>query len=129
MKDLSVNTKYTLGILFWSALYVATLFIVVLSLKHSTPAKPLLYTLAVLPSLPVGATIWVVLRYMEKSDEYVRAVVTRRFVLATGITLFACTAWGFLESFANAPHFDLYYVYVMFWMSFGVICAFVRGAK
>jgi hypothetical protein len=83
--------------------YAALLVLSIHVIREQSPQGLVVYALAISPSLPIGGTIWQVLRYMDRSDEYVRAIVTRRFVLATGVTLFLCTAWGFLESNAGLP--------------------------
>lgn len=126
MQNLSVNAKYTIGISFWMVLYACALFFSIDTIKAMNPTGPLLYLLAVLPALPIGGTIVVFLRYIDKVDEYVRGVVLKRFILATGLTLFVTTAWGFLEGNANAHHFSLYLVYPLWWGSFGFASIFYR---
>ncbi len=123
-----VDREYLIGMAIWMVLYAALLTLSLVVIRNTVPQGLWLYALAVSPAVPIGGTIWQVLRYMERADEYVRAVQTRRFVLATGVTLFACTAWGFLESNAGLPHVDLYLVYPLFWGLFGVISGFVRQA-
>lgn len=125
----SPNTRYVLGLSFWMALYVAALFGSILSIKSQHPTGLLLDAIAVLPALPVGGAIWVFLKYMEAVDEYVRGVLVRRFVIATGLTLFICTAWGFVEENAGGHHFSLYLVYPLFWGLFGLTSAVLRKAS
>lgn len=124
----SPDREYRIGLSAWMVGYAALLTLSILIIRAYSPQGFLLYALAVSPSLPIGGSIWQMLRYMDRCDEYVRAIVTRRFVLATGVTLFLCTAWGFLEINAGLPHLDLYLVYPLFWASFGAVCAFVRQA-
>lgn len=123
MKSLSVNTKYTLGMLFWMTLYAVALTCSILAIRAYSPTGALLYALAVLPALPIGGSIWVFLRSLEKMDEYLRAVMSGRFITTTGILLFVCTAWGFLENNAGAHEFSLYLVYPVFWAIFGIVGA------
>jgi len=125
----SPNARYTMGLSVWMALYVAALFTSILSIRSLHPSGVPLYGLAVLPALPIGGSIWVFLRYIEAVDEYVRGVLVRRFIIATGLTLFLCTAWGFVEENAGAHHFSLYLVYPLFWMMFGLASAFLRKAS
>ena len=131
MNSLSPLQKYTAGLLFWMSLYGACIvfnnFYFIKS-AFGVPQAPWLYLFAVMPALPVGGSIWVILRYMGKCDEYFRAILSKRFILATGITLFVCTAYGFLENYASLQHFDLYYVWVLFWASFGVVSPFVKSS-
>lgn len=126
MKNLSANTQYIIGISATMTLYVLALFGSILAIKNLHPAGVLLYGLAVLPALPIGGSIVVFLRYIEQVDEYVRGVTLKRFIVATGLTLFVCTAWGFLEENAGAHHFSLYLVYPMFWVFFGLASAIYR---
>src|SRR5690606_16252728 len=98
-------------------------------IRNHHPEGILLYALAILPSLPIGGTIHVVLRYLKEADEYIRSLMSHRFILATGMVLFICTFWGFAENFAQAPQIPLYLVYPMFWASFALICPFVRRAQ
>lgn len=131
MKNLSPLQTYMLGLGFWMSLYALTIvFNNYYFVKHAfgEPQAPALYLFAVLPALPVGGSIWVILRYMNKCDEYFRAILTKRFVLATGLTLFVCTAYGFLENYAGVQHFDLYYVWVLFWVAHGIVSPFVRSS-
>lgn len=125
---MSANTQYTIGISATMAAYVAALFGSILTLKaHPELTGPVLWTVAVLPALPVGGSIWVFLRYIDQVDEYVRALTLKRFILATGLTLFLCTAWGFLEENAGAHHFSLYLVYPVFWALYGASCSIYRS--
>lgn len=123
MPSYSVNTRYTIGMAVWMVLYAGALVGSITLLKNLQPTGPLLYFLAVLPALPIGGTIWHVQRHIELVDEYVRGMLTKRFIYATGMTLFICTAYGFLESNAGLPHFSLYLVYPLFWGMFGLISA------
>lgn len=121
MKNLSVIQKYLFGMTFWMVLYATALFASILTIKSQQPQGAILYALAVMPALPIGGTLWVVLRYIEKADEYVRAMMSRTFVITTGVLLFLTTVWGFLESNAGIPHFPLMWVFPVFWMIFAAV--------
>jgi len=130
VSKLSANTQYLIGISGTMAGYMAALFASILTLKaHPDLSGPALWAVAVVPALPIGGSIWVFLRYIEQVDEYVRAVTLKRFIVATGLTLFVCTAWGFLEENAGAHHFSLYLVYPVFWAFYGAASALYRSAS
>ena len=131
MKNLSPTARYNIGFLFWMSLYMAAIVFNGFYFRNAfgEPQKPLLYLFAVMPALPIGGTIWVFLRYIDESDEFVSAIMSRRFIIATGATLFITTAWGFLQNYAGLWHCDLYLVYMLFWMSFGVVSPFVRSSR
>ncbi|WP_140984899.1 hypothetical protein [Asticcacaulis tiandongensis] len=121
--------RYTIGMTVWMLLYAVCLIASITFIRQYHPEGIVLYAVAILPSLPIGGTIHVVMRYMKEADEYIRGLMSHRFILATGMVLFICTFWGFAENFAQAPQIPLYLVYPMFWASFALICPFVRHAK
>jgi hypothetical protein len=81
------------------------------------PTGALAYALAAVPALPVLGVFWLIGRYLiEEQDEYVRLLLVRQILIATGLTLSLTTLWGFLEILADAPHIPLFYVTVL-WMA------------
>lgn len=98
-------------------------FAVAFYVKLGKPTGALLYILAPLPSIPIAFNFFAVQRYINNCDEYLRAAITRVLVMSIGVTLFLTTFWGYLESFANAPHFLPSLVYAVFWGSYGIIVA------
>ena len=129
MNNDKLARNYVIGLMAWMLAYAGLLVGTIYAIRYFNPEGPLLYALSILPSLPIGGSIWHILRHIEKSDEYVRAVLTRRFIITTGVTLFVTTAWGFLALYAKITPLDLYLVYALFWGLFGVISIFVRQAK
>jgi len=125
----SPGARYAIGMTIWMALYVAALFGSIILIQSQHPTGPLLYILAVLPALPIGGTILTFLAYIERVDEYLRAVLVKRFIIATGLTLFLCTAWGFIEENAGGHHISLYLVYCLFWALFGLTSLIMRKAS
>ena len=118
--------RYTRSVVGWMTLYVVLVFGVPMLLEWRHITGPALYVLAVLPSLPIGGVVWAALRLMAESDEFVRALLAKRFVIAAGITFFLSAAWGFLESYAHAPHVPMWMVFPGFWAAFGLVSPFVR---
>lgn len=121
--------RYLIGFSLSMAIYVVCVFGVSFALKRGGIEGPLLYALAVLPSLPLVYSIFVMGRYLMEMDEYQRALQMRRMLGGLAATLAVCSAWGFLEIFAKVPRLDLYLVYPMFCMFWGVSCAFIRSVK
>ena len=125
----SPKSRYNMSMVFWMTLYIMAVFGCVTVIKTQHPTGIMLYALALIPSLPIGGSILAFLHFYNVVDEYIRALMTKRFVYATGITLFLCTLWGFLEAFANAPHIELYFVYALFWFLYGSTCFTVRQSQ
>lgn len=92
-------------------------------------ARPWLYLLAVAPAAPVSGMLLAVLRLMTRSDEFVRSLLAKRFVLAAGIVFALGTAWGFLEMYAGVPDFPLYLILPAFWAAFGLVSPLVRTTR
>lgn len=90
---------------------------------EGTPAA---WILAVAVSAPVIGQIWATLSLIRESDEFVRALIARVFILSAGVAMAVATLWGFGESFAGAPHLPAWLIYPVFWGAFGLVSPFVR---
>ena len=67
----------------------------------------LTYFVAVLPALPIIGIFAAIGRYLvEEQDEYVRMLMVRQTLWASGIALSLATIWGFLENFGVVGHVD-----------------------
>jgi len=84
------------------------------------------YGFALVVAAPVAGHLWALLRWMQDSDEYVRAISAKRFVVATGITMALVSAWGFMEVYAKTPHLPLVMVLPLFWAIWGLSTPFIR---
>ena len=87
------------------------------------------WALALAVSAPVIGQIWATLSLMRDSDEFVRAVIAKQFILAAGAAMAIATVWGFGESYADAYHLPAWIIYPLFWACFGVIAPFVRTSN
>jgi len=86
--------------------------------------------LALLPALPIIGVFGVMARYLvEESDEYIRSRFVQQALVATGLTLSICTAWGFLENFGVAPHVDAYYAAILWFGAQGLVALFTCLAR
>lgn len=107
--------------------YVGVLCGALWAIRTFEPTGPLLWALAVAPAFPVIAVIAIMGLYLiEETDEFIRAVLVQSMLWGIGITLSACTAWGFLENADVVPHIPLYLVFPVFCGSFGLAQPFVR---
>jgi hypothetical protein len=91
--------------------------------------KPAGWGLAAVVSAPVVGQLWATLSLMRESDEFVRAVVAKQFIIAAGLAMALATFWGFAETFATAPHLPGWLVYAAFWAIFGCISPFIRASN
>ena len=85
--------------------------------------------LALAVSAPIAGQIWATLSFMRDSDEYVRAVTAKQFIVAAGVAMALFSAWGFGESFAGAPHAEGWLIYPLFWAIFGCVAPMLRSSN
>jgi len=101
--------------------YAGALFGVTFLFRDSDLGGPTAWALALLPALPLVGIFIAMGRYLvEESDEYLRAVETRKSLVATGFMLIVTTCWGFLQSFGQVPHVDLYWAAIVWFAGLGV---------
>lgn len=84
---------------------------------HSAAA----YAAALVPAFCVCVFFVAIGRYLvEERDEYVRMLMVRQSLIASGFALTLATIWGFLESADLAPHLDSYWVAVVWFAGLGL---------
>ena len=87
------------------------------------------WVLAAAVAAPVAGQIWATLVFIRDSDEFVAGVTAKRFILAAGMTFALSVFWGFAEKFAEAPHIEGWWVYVVFWGLMGFMPLFIRSSR
>ena len=127
---MTTRTSYHRSMALWTAAYVALIAgISWTPVGEQLLSGPFLYPVAALPAVPVAGMMMAVLKRMNSADEFVRALMAKRFVIAAGLTFVGCAVWGFLESFARAPHVELWLVFPAFWAAFGLVSPFVKTTR
>ena len=90
---------------------------------------PAAWVLAAVLSAPVIGQIWATLALMRESDEFVRGVTAKQFILAAGLAMAVATFWGFGESFAGAPHMQTWLIVPLFWATYGAVSPFIKTSR
>lgn len=85
--------------------------------------------LGLVVAAPVAGQLWATLALMNDSDEFVRAVTAKRFIVASGLAMALATAWGFMETYGDAPHIPAWLIYPLFWAMFGLVTPFIRTSR
>jgi len=110
-----------------SVVYVAVLFLTKWLFQHRHPTGPIVYLLAILPALPMVASLAIVGLYVaEESDEFERSILVQSILWGLGGSLAVSTIWGTLEEFAQAPHHASFYAYMFFWIFMAISGVFIR---
>jgi putative oxidoreductase len=91
--------------------------------------KPAGWFLAAAVSAPVIGQLWATLSLIRESDEFVRAVTAKQFIVSAGLAMALATFWGFAETFAAAPHLPGWLVYAAFWFIYGCVSPFIRTSN
>lgn len=100
-----VITRYNRRMLAASMGYVLGLGIAITLWDNYDLSGPVVFAIALLPTLPTFAMIWAMGRYLvDEKDEYLRYRTVRAAVMSLGIVLALGIFWGFLEMFELVPH-------------------------
>jgi hypothetical protein len=113
--------RYNWRVVWLSLLYAAFLMAAVYGFKHHLLNGGLAYVVAGLPAIPIIGIFAAIGRYLvEEQDEYVRMLMVRQTLWASGFALSAATIWGFLESFDLVGRVDGYWVVVVWFLGLGL---------
>ena len=113
--------RYVRRVAITTLAYLVTLFVAIHYVAHGIVTGPLAYVLGVLPGISVAGFFWAIGRLIvEEQDEYLRMLLVRQALVATGFTLSLVTIWGFLENLQLVPHVDAFYVAILWFFGLGV---------
>lgn len=115
------NRRYNVRVIILSLFYAAFLLGAVYGFKHHLLAGPFAWIAAILPALAIiGIFAAIGLYLVEEQDEYLRMLMIRQTLWASGFALSIATVWGFLESFELVHHVESYYVAVLWFGGLGL---------
>ena len=109
--------------------YIALNMAAIFGLFDPLKGQAAAWLLPLAVSVPIAGQIWATLALMADSDEFVRALTARRFILASGASMALFSAWGFTESYAGAPHAPGWVIYPLFWLAFSIVSPLVRSTR
>jgi len=125
----SPGRTYVIRTMFLMSAYVLVHAAAIGGLFDGILGQPAGWAVAALAALLVAGQIWATLRLMAHSDEYMRVIVAKCFILAAGATMALWSAWGFGETYAAAPHLPGWLVYPVFWGIYALVSPFVRTSN
>ena len=113
--------RYNGRVIWLSLFYAAFLLVAVYAFKHQLVPNALKYVIAVLPALPIIGIFAALGRYLvEEGDEYLRMLMVRQILWASGLTLSVATIWGFLDNFGLVGHADGYWLIALWFIGLGI---------
>ena len=113
--------RYNWRVIWLSLLYCAFLLPAVYGFKHQLVPHSIAWLVAILPALPIIGIFFAIGRYLvEERDEYVRMLMVRQTLWASGFALSVATVWGFIENFGLVGHIEAYYISVLWFFGLGI---------
>jgi len=101
--------------------YLVTLFAAEYFIDDRGLTGPAAWLMALLPGLCVAVVFWALGRLViEEEDEYLRILLVRQVLIASGITMIVATVYGFLEMYHLVPHAEAFYLTWLFFIGLGV---------
>jgi len=121
MAKSAAQRRYVIRMMIAMAGYLATLFLAEYLIDDRGLGGPLAWIVALLPGLCVAAVFWAIGRLLiEEQEEYLRSLLVRQTLVATGFAMVVATIYGFLENYRLVPHIDAFYLAVLFFIGLGV---------
>ena len=125
----SLQREYVVGTWVFMGLYAVSIVAIEVAGDAGRLEGPVLYAAALAPSLFIGGQLRVTLRMLSRLDEFMRALMAKRFIAASAVTFMLATTWGFLEMYAELRHLPAWLVYPTFWGAFGLVTPFIRTSR
>ena len=113
--------RYQRRVMVTMLVYLAVLFAAAFLVKHTHPHGWLLYTIAVVPALPLLAMMGAMGVYLqEEKDEYVRLVTMRSLLAGTAALLAVLVVSDFLRGIGGTRALPVFTTWLTFFVVFGV---------
>jgi hypothetical protein len=85
-----------------------------------------LWALALVPAVTVVIQTSMAYSLISKQDEFVRALIAKRMLAATGASITVVVAYAPFQQLLNAPEVPAWVIYPMFWGLFGILSGIIR---
>ena len=106
----AAQKRYMKRVALFTSLYLIALAIMTFADKSYDPSEAVRVILATLPGLAIIGVFWAIGRLIvEEQDEFMRMLIIRQSLVATGFALGAASVWGFLENADIVIHLDAYW--------------------
>lgn len=115
------QSRYIKRVAVFTSLYLGALALMTFISRDYQPSLEARTLLAILPGLAVVGIFWAVGRLIvEERDEFMRMLIIRQALMASGLALSAASIWGFLEDADVVVHVDAYWWAVIWFFGLGV---------
>lgn len=108
------SRRYLIRVAAAMAVYLVSLFAADYLIEDLEVSGPLAWVLAVIPGLATAALFWAVGMFIvETRDEFLRMLMVRQQLIATGFAMSVACVWGFLEEFHLVGHVEAFWIVVL----------------
>ena len=128
-KGTPAGRRYVIRTMAFMGGYVAINIATIFGAFDDIQGKPAAWALAVAVTAPVIGQLWATLSLLRESDEFIRGLIGKQFILAAFLAMAIATLWGFGESFAGAYHLPAWIIYPLFWACFGFVAPVIRSTR
>ena len=122
------SRRYIVAALAGWLLFLACVFGVEAGRAYGWPWGAVL-ALAILPALIVVAQFVAAWRAVAAGDEFVRAIVAKQVLVATGAVIALVVGWSLSGELLGLPRLPGWLIYPLFWGMFGVVSPFVKESR
>ena len=106
---------YVKRVAIFASLYMIAIALQVGLLRDAVQPVAVRAGLSLLPGLAICGIFWAIGRLiLDEKDEFIRMLIVRQTLIATGFALGTATVWGFLEVGEVVPHIEAYWFAVTF---------------
>ena len=120
MKSL-VQRNYIRRMAITMAAYLILTYICTWTVHHLQPSRPVIYLLALVPTLAVVKMLHNVALYLqEQKDEYLRAQLVRAILVGVTVTLAASSFSDFLVSYDHGRGLPPFTLFTICWVVTGI---------
>jgi hypothetical protein len=123
------NRRYLTRTMAFMGGYVAVNVAAILGAFDEIIGEPAGAILGLAVAAPIAGQIWATLALMAESDEFVRTLTAKRFIVAAGLAMALFSGWGFMESYGNVAHAPGWVVYALFWGLYGLVTPLIRTSR
>lgn len=131
MQKLTPNIEFAVASVILSVLWA--LAVSAVAFEAAGVGRPMLDSMPWLRvavyAFPVIGMHYMAYRYLRRTDEFVRALVAKRFVVTTLIVLSGTMIYGIAQFVAKVPTVSVYWVAPAFWTTFAIMGLFIRGSR
>lgn len=107
--------RYIKRVFVFASLYLVVIALQVSLLGDGEQSLAVRAGLSVMPGLAICGVFWAIgMLIVEETDEFIRMLIVRQTLIATGFALGTATIWGFLEVGEVVPHIPAYWFAIAF---------------